>query len=92
MYSRQQVSCVLLLPSASAGSSPELVLNQMLKHTAVQARFSCNMVALVGATPKTLNLKEFLAHFLEFRWGQGGEGMAACWCERGVFGCVLCVC
>ncbi len=43
------------------------MLNQLLKHTSVQTRFSCNMVALVGATPRTLNLKDFLSHFLDFR-------------------------
>ena len=43
------------------------MLNQLLKHTAVQSRFSCNMVGLVGATPKTLTLKDFLQHFLDFR-------------------------
>lgn len=56
-----------------------MVLNQLLKHTSVQTRFSCNMVALVGATPRTLNLKDFLAHFLEFRC------VLAC-----VGGCVWC--
>jgi DNA gyrase subunit A len=45
------------------------VLNQLLKHTAVQSRFSANMVALVGSQPRTLSLKDFLQHFLEFRWG-----------------------
>lgn len=38
-----------------------------MKHTAIQSRFSANMVALVDGLPRTLNLKEFLFHFLEFR-------------------------
>jgi DNA gyrase subunit A len=44
-----------------------VVLNGLYKHTELQTRFSCNMVALVGSKPLTLNLKQFLQHFLEFR-------------------------
>jgi hypothetical protein len=51
------------------GVSPEVVLAQLLKHTRLQQRFSGNMVALVGGTPRTLGLKDCLQHFLEFRWG-----------------------
>jgi DNA gyrase subunit A len=47
--------------------SPEVVLAQLLKHTRLQQRFSANMVALVGGTPKSLGLKDCLRHFLEFR-------------------------
>ena len=32
-----------------------------------QARFSCNMVALVNGTPRTLSLREMLQRFIEFR-------------------------
>ena len=32
-----------------------------------QARFSCNMVALVNGTPRTLSLREMLLKFIEFR-------------------------
>lgn len=49
------------------GSPANLVTNQLLKHTALQSRFSCNMVALVDGLPQTLNLKQFLSHFLDFR-------------------------
>jgi hypothetical protein len=45
------------------------VLNQLLKHTALQGRFSANMVALVGSQPRTLTLKDFLQHWLDFRRG-----------------------
>lgn len=66
------VSDQVALPAAAcsclpAGGNADLVLNQLLKHTAVQSRFSANMVALVGATPLTLTLKNFLQHFLSFR-------------------------
>ena len=49
------------------GSNPELTLNQMMKHTTVQSRFSCNMIGLVEGLPKTLTLKDFLVTFLDFR-------------------------
>ncbi|PSC74003.1 DNA gyrase subunit A [Micractinium conductrix] len=58
---------VRVVVEVKRGGSPELVMNQMLKHTSVQGRFSCNMVALVGSQPRTLTLKDFLQHFLEFR-------------------------
>jgi len=49
------------------GPTPELIMNQLQKHTAIQARFSCNMIALVDGLPKTLTLKDFLQEFLGFR-------------------------
>jgi DNA gyrase subunit A len=49
------------------GPTPELVMNQLQKHTAIQSRFSCNMIALVNGLPKTLTLKDFLKEFLSFR-------------------------
>ncbi|KAK9837232.1 hypothetical protein WJX81_000248 [Elliptochloris bilobata] len=49
------------------GSSASVVLNSLYKQTALQGRFPCNMVALVGGTPQTLTLKQFLQHFLDFR-------------------------
>ena len=49
------------------GFNAELVLNNLYKHTSLQKQFNCNLVALVGGTPKTLSLKEILVHFLDFR-------------------------
>jgi DNA gyrase subunit A len=49
------------------GPTPELVMNQLQKHTAIQTRFSCNMIALVDGLPRTLTLKDFLKEFLSFR-------------------------
>ena len=46
---------------------PEVVLNQLFKHTALQSSFGVNMVALVGGVPKTLTLKQVLTHFLDHR-------------------------
>ena len=49
------------------GFNAEVALNNLYKQTELQKRFSCNLVALVGNTPKTLCLKDFLVHFLDFR-------------------------
>ncbi len=48
-------------------AQPEVVLNQLYKHTQLQESFGFNMVALVHGVPKTLNLKAVLVHYLEHR-------------------------
>lgn len=50
-----------------SGSQPQIVLNQLYKQTALQSSFSTNMVALVDNTPKLINLKQALQHFITFR-------------------------
>ena len=37
---------------------PEVVLNQLYKHTPLQTTFGVNMVALVESVPRTLSLRE----------------------------------
>ncbi len=46
---------------------PEIILNQLFKHTQMQNTFGINLLALVNGAPKVLNLKEALVHFIEFR-------------------------
>jgi DNA gyrase subunit A len=46
---------------------PQIVLNQLYKHTQMQATFGVIMLALVGGVPKVLNLRQMLYHFLEHR-------------------------
>ncbi|MGK9451915.1 DNA gyrase subunit A [Acidithiobacillus caldus] len=46
---------------------PEVVLNNLYKHTALQTNFSINMVALVDGAPRTITLREALEIFLRFR-------------------------
>ncbi len=48
-------------------ATPEIVLNQLYKHTALQTSFGINMVALVNGVPKTLNLKQILSYYIEHR-------------------------
>ncbi len=45
----------------------EVVLNQLFRFTPLQSSFGCNMVALNGGRPETLNLKDFIKAFVDFR-------------------------
>jgi DNA gyrase subunit A len=49
------------------GEIPEVVLNNLYKHTQLQDTFGVNMVALVDGQPKLLDLKQMLAAFLAHR-------------------------
>jgi len=49
------------------GADPEVVLNQLYKHTHMQETYGVIMLALVDGRPKVLNLKEMLQKFLEHR-------------------------
>ncbi|MSR88806.1 MAG: DNA gyrase subunit A [Candidatus Margulisbacteria bacterium] len=46
---------------------PEVVLNQLYKHTQLQTSFGVNMVALAHGIPQTLTLKQILAHYVAHR-------------------------
>ncbi len=46
---------------------PQIVLNQLYKHTQLQDTFGVNMIALVNRRPLLLNLKEMLGHFVKHR-------------------------
>ncbi|MGQ9724243.1 MAG: DNA gyrase subunit A [Tepidimonas sp.] len=49
------------------GEVPEVVLNNLYKHTQLQDTFGINMVALVDGSPKLCNLKDLLDIFLQHR-------------------------
>ncbi|WP_424859496.1 MULTISPECIES: DNA gyrase subunit A [unclassified Tepidimonas] len=49
------------------GEVPEVVLNNLYKHTQLQDTFGINMVALVDGQPKLCNLKQLLDIFLQHR-------------------------
>src|SRR5688572_2527252 len=49
------------------GEVPEIVLNNLYKLTPMQETFGMNMVALVDAQPRVLNLKQMLEAFLRHR-------------------------
>ncbi|HHW94779.1 MAG TPA: DNA gyrase subunit A [Mogibacterium sp.] len=45
--------------------NPNIILNRLYKHTALQATFSMIMLALVDGEPKVLNLREMLDEYLK---------------------------
>lgn len=45
----------------------QIILNQLFKHTQLQITFGIIMLALVDNTPKILNLKEILQHYINHR-------------------------
>ncbi|HLD50602.1 MAG TPA: DNA gyrase subunit A [bacterium] len=50
-------------------SVPQIILNQLYKHTQMQETFGVIMLALVDGQPRVMNIKQMLEHFIEFRVG-----------------------
>jgi DNA gyrase subunit A len=48
-------------------ANAQVVLNQLYKHTQMQASFGVIMLALVNNRPKVMSIKEILAHHIEHR-------------------------
>lgn len=48
-------------------ANPNVILNQLYKHTKMQDTFGIIMLALVNNKPEVLNLKQILVHYLEFQ-------------------------
>jgi DNA gyrase subunit A len=48
-------------------ATPDVVLNQLWRHTPAQASFPANMLAIRGGRPETLNLKDIIEAFVRFR-------------------------
>jgi len=49
------------------GEIPQIVINQLYKHTPMQSTFGIIMLALVGRRPQVVNLKQMLQEFISFR-------------------------
>jgi DNA gyrase subunit A len=49
------------------GEVPEVILNNLYKHTQLQTTFGIIMLAIVGGRPRILSLLEIVEHFIEFR-------------------------
>lgn len=47
--------------------TPEVVLDQLYRQTALQSTFGASMLALKGSLPKQMSLRELLQEFLTFR-------------------------
>jgi DNA gyrase subunit A len=48
-------------------ATPEVVLNQLWRHTPAQQSFSANMLAIRGGRPELLNLRDIVQSFIRFR-------------------------
>jgi DNA gyrase subunit A len=49
------------------GEVPEVILNNLYKHTQLQTTFGIIMLAIVAGRPRVLPLIDIIEHFLEFR-------------------------
>jgi DNA gyrase subunit A len=58
---------VRLVVELKRDAIPNVVLNQLYKHTVMQSTFGVIMLALDGGAPKVMNLKEVLERFVEHR-------------------------
>src|SRR5437588_791030 len=54
-------------PAMKRGEVPDVILNNLYKHTPLQTSFGVIMLAIVGGRPKVLNLLELVETFVEFR-------------------------
>ncbi|MDP6522643.1 MAG: DNA gyrase subunit A [Kiritimatiellia bacterium] len=59
---------VRIVVELKKGVIPDVILNNLYKHTQLQTTFGANMVAIVDGKPKTLNLKEFVDCFVNHRF------------------------
>ncbi|WP_425229885.1 DNA gyrase subunit A [Sphingomonas sp.] len=48
-------------------ATPEVVLNQLWRHTPAQGSFPANMLAIRGGRPELLNLRDIISSFVKFR-------------------------
>ncbi|HEX8384436.1 MAG TPA: DNA gyrase subunit A [Sphingomonas sp.] len=48
-------------------ATPEVVLNQLWRHTPAQGSFPANMLAIRGGRPELLNLRDIIGAFVQFR-------------------------
>ena len=48
-------------------ATPEVVLNQLWRHTPAQSSFPANMLAIRGGRPEVLTLRDFISAFINFR-------------------------
>src|SRR5687767_11531362 len=46
---------------------PNVIINQLYKYTELQTSYGINNVAIVKGRPRTLNVREMIAEFIDFR-------------------------
>jgi DNA gyrase subunit A len=63
-YSKKDIRIVVEI---KRGDDPNIALNQLYKHTALQTSFSVINIAIVEGKPQTLNLKQLCEHYRDHR-------------------------
>jgi DNA gyrase subunit A len=58
---------VRLVIELKRDADPEIVLNQLYRHTALQTSFGVNMLALNGGRPELMTLRDVIVAFVAFR-------------------------
>jgi DNA gyrase subunit A len=58
---------VRLVVELKRDADPEIVLNQLYRHTALQTSFGVNMLALNGGRPELMTLRDVIVAFIAFR-------------------------
>ncbi len=48
-------------------ATPDVVLNQIWRHSPAQSSFPANMLAICGGRPEVLSLRDFIQQFISFR-------------------------
>ncbi len=59
---------VRVIVELKKGVIPDVVLNNLYKHTQMQMTFGANMLAIVDGRPKLMNLKELIECFVQHRF------------------------
>lgn len=60
---------IRILIELKKDSNPNVVLNQLYKHSRLQSTFGVIMLALVNNEPKVLNLKQLIQYYIDHRRG-----------------------
>jgi DNA gyrase subunit A len=58
---------VRLVVELKRDADPDIVLNQLFRHTALQTSFGVNMLAINGGRPEQLTLRDIIVAFIAFR-------------------------
>ena len=56
-----------LVVDLKRGASPEVVVNNLFRHTRLRTSYNFNVIALVDGVPQLLTLKQALENFISFR-------------------------
>ena len=66
-YSSKRDGGIRIVVDVKRDANPQVVLNKLYKHTALQTTFGAIMLALVNGKPQILTLKEMLQNSIDFQ-------------------------